>query len=471
MAGTSPLPALSHGEVRNVSEAAGSPSPEDPLAAVAGADDSAAPPAPAEVRGAAAALLEQAGAGHHTARARGAHPDQWGWDSCLVAIGLRHVAPDRAQTELEALLTGQWEDGRLPQLIFELGHEAEVAPGDAFWRSRGVPGSAALPTSGLVSPPVHAAAALLVHLADPGRSRERGFLPRLYPRLLAWHRYLATRRDHRGAGLASIVHPWESATVGSPLWDEAMADVPAAGPDLSAQDAVRIGAPEPGAPTELARELWLAGRYRDAGYDDEAAAAHPFAMEDPAFNALWAVSELALAEMAVELGRDPAPHRARATRITTALEGLYVPELGVYGAHDVVRERLVRRPTVTGLVPLLLPELGHADDLVATLRGPGFLGGGALVVPSYDLRAPDVDLTRSGRGPGWFTTNWFVVTGLHEHLEGPLADGVAEQLLALAVRHDFPEHVDPMTGDPHPVRGVSATAAVVLDLAAAPHRR
>ncbi|WP_226909759.1 MGH1-like glycoside hydrolase domain-containing protein [Georgenia ruanii] len=451
-----------------MSDAAVPPSPEEPLAA-ARADDPAAPPAPAAVRAAAAALLEENWAGHHTARARGAYPDQWGWDSALVAVGLRHVAPDRAQTELESLLAGQWEDGRLPQLVFEPGHEAEAAPGDAFWRSRGVPGSAELPTSGLVTPPVHAAAALLVHLAAPALSRERGFLPRAYPRLLAWHRYLAARRDHRGAGLASIVHPWESATAGSPLWDEALADVPAAGPGLPAPDAVRVGDPEPGTPTEVARALWLAGRYRDTGYDD--AAAHPFVVEDPAFNALWAVSELALAEMAVELGRDPAPHRALAGRITTALEGLYLPELGVYGAHDVARDRLVRRPTVNGLVPLLLPDLEHADDLVATVRGPGFLGGGALVVPSYDLRAPDVDLATSWRGPGWFTMNWLVVTGLHEHLEGPLADGVAEQLLALAVRHDFPEHVDPMTGDPHAVRGVSATAAVVLDLAAAPHPR
>ena len=63
-------------------------------------------------------------------------------------------------------------------------------------RISGAPAGVA--TSGLVQPPVHAWAALAVHRADPAESRRRGFLARAYPRLLAWHAYLRTRRDRGG---------------------------------------------------------------------------------------------------------------------------------------------------------------------------------------------------------------------------------------------------------------------------------
>ena len=44
----------------------------------------------------------------------------------------------------------------------------------------------------------------------------------LFPRLRAWHRYLASERDPDGSGLLVIYHPWESGTDNSPRWDTAL---------------------------------------------------------------------------------------------------------------------------------------------------------------------------------------------------------------------------------------------------------
>ena len=52
--------------------------------------------------------------------------------------------------------------------------------------------------AGLVQPPNHAWAVWKVHVADPVESRRRHFLERAYPRLVAWHEYLLTRRDRGG---------------------------------------------------------------------------------------------------------------------------------------------------------------------------------------------------------------------------------------------------------------------------------
>ena len=51
-----------------------------------------------------------------------------------------------------------------------------------------------------------------------GVAEAREFLGEVYPKLLAWHRYLATARDPEGSGLVTIYHPWESGTDNSPRW-------------------------------------------------------------------------------------------------------------------------------------------------------------------------------------------------------------------------------------------------------------
>ena len=45
-----------------------------------------------------------------------------------------------------------------------------------------------------------------------GVAETREFLGEVYPKLLAWHRYLATARDPEESGLVTIYHPWESGT-------------------------------------------------------------------------------------------------------------------------------------------------------------------------------------------------------------------------------------------------------------------
>ncbi|RPF27022.1 MGH1-like glycoside hydrolase domain-containing protein [Georgenia muralis] len=427
---------------------------------------SGAAPGPGGAAALAARQLSGSWTGTHTVPAAGLYPHQWSWDSAFIAVGLRHVAPDRAMTELETLLAAQWADGRVPQIVYDLARDDDYSPGAQFWRSRDLPGSPAAATAGFVQPPVHAWAALLVHRAAPELSRARGFLAGAYPRLVAWHEYLRTRRDRGGAGLAAVVHPWESGTDNSPLWDEALARVPdTPRTAIRRPDLAHAGPGERPGAKEYARYYWLAERYRDHRCDDRDQG-HPFVLEDPAFNALWARSELALAEMAGELRADPRPHLDRAGEIGGSLERLWDEELGLYVAHDVVADRPARRATVNGLVPLVLPDLPRARTLVETLRGPGFLGAGAVLVPSYDLRAPDADRALYWRGPAWFNMTWLVIDGLRRHGETALAAHLTGPFVDLAVRGGFPEYVDPVDGEPHGTRHFSWTAALTLDLAA-----
>jgi hypothetical protein len=80
-------------------------------------------------------------------------------------------------------------------------------------------------------------------------------------------------------------------------------------------------------------------RYRDHGYDDDwVRAKAEFLVVDPAFNALWAWSELALAEIARRLGRDEAaPGGSRADHRSNGGSVMERGSRAISGAGRAVR--------------------------------------------------------------------------------------------------------------------------------------
>ncbi|MFD5799423.1 hypothetical protein ACFWIO_39045 [Streptomyces diastatochromogenes] len=451
------------------------------------------PPADTSLHVRAARVLEANWTGHSTVPSLSLYPHQWSWDSAFIAIGLRHLSPLRAQTELETLLAAQWGDGRVPHIVFNPSVPLDAYfPSPDFWRSSTAGRAAGAPrtvqTSGIVQPPVHALAAWLVHCADPGLSRARGFLAGVYPRLAAWHRYLLHRRDLGGGGLVSVVHPWEQGMDNSPCWDAPLSRITPAPARSFRRADLDHGAAED-RPTDLdyGRYVRLATDYRDREYADGDG---EFAVEDPAFNALLIASEHALARIAGELGAPGTARHARAERLTAALvDRLWDPAEEMFFCRDVSgvragspgekggqpgtapggrpRGELIPERSVSGLIPLLLPTLPRdiAAALVRTTSGPHFgLGGTTRLVPSYDLLGEAFDPHRYWRGPAWFNTSWLLERGLRLHGERGRADARRRASLHTADASGFAEYVDPYTGEPCGALGFGWTAALALDL-------
>ena len=426
-----------------------------------------APAVGTDLGAAARAVLAANWRGRHTVPSARLYPHQWSWDSAFIAIGLARVDQQRAQLELATLFGAQWRDGRVPHIVFDPDTPADAYfPGPRFW----APGAPVLPrraTSGIVQPPVHARAAWEVYRRAGDRVAAADFLRRMYEPLCAWHDYLTTKRNLGGAGLASIVHPWESGTDNTPAWDSAVREACAAGATVPAAraDLRHVPATQRPGDADYAAYVDLAARYRDRGYSDgDLLPCHGFVVEDPLFNGVLAWSEEALARIAAVIGANSRWHSDRAVALGTAVaDRLFDPTLGLFVPRDVRTGRQIPVPAITGLTTLVSPGLPAAAvaRTIAHLTGPGFSGP---LLPTLDRTSPHYDPQRYWRGPSWANTTWLVIRGLRRHGEYATAEALCAGLLEAVRTEGFREYFDADTGAGAGATEFSWTAALVLDL-------
>jgi hypothetical protein len=425
---------------------------------------------------AALAVLRANDLGGCTKPAPRLYPHQWSLDSAFIAIGLARVDPDRALRELETLFAAQWADGRIPHIVFN-PDASDYFPGPDRWACASITNAdpRAPATSGLVHHPVQALAARSIYEAAPDPTPLLPRLRALYPRLLAWHRYLATARDPEASGLLTIYHPWEG-TDNAPRWDAPLANL-AVGevPPYIRHDLKHVADPsERPTQAEYDRYLWLVESLKAARYDDAAVyRAHPFLVKDVLFSAIFAAACQALGELADHLrapreGREELAGWAR--RSSAAVQGRWDEAEHLALDLDVRAGAPIRVRTCAGFAPLLVPDLDRAlaDRLVERLFGPEFAGAPGLafrVVPSTAPRSPGFRARAYWRGPSWPVINWLLGWGLAKQGYPDHAAALRESNLALLSQPDahFAEYFEPFTGRPLGSADQSWTAAVALD--------
>jgi hypothetical protein len=413
------------------------------------------------------------------------YPHQWSWDSAFIAIGLAHLDPSRALGELEHLFRAQWTDGRAPHIVFDPS-VPEYWPGPDLWGSREVSAAPrAVATSGLIQPPMHAIAVWrILEIARAERVSEaemRDLVARsraLYPKLLAWHRYLAERRDPERSGLITVYHPWEG-TDNTPRWDAALAMIEVGElPPYPRTDVSLVDSSERPTKAEYDRYLWLVGLLRAAKYDDELVRReHPFLIKDVQCSAIFVAANDALAQIA-ELVDAPAHERAAiaewSKRSAAGVRACWDHDLELALDFDLRAHRPIKCVTSAGLCPVLVPSLTRAEAcrFLDRIFGPDFAGAEGLAFPvvlSTGARTSEFRPRAYWRGPAWPVINWLLWCGLRAHGLETEAARLRRANLALLARPEarFSEYFEPFTAEPLGSPDQSWTAAVTLDWLAA----
>ena len=424
-------------------------------------------------------VLEQNDRGSYTVPAGDLYPHQWLWDSCFIAIGLRHLDVDRAMVELESLVKGQWANGMLPNIIFSNNrqHRREHNLWQS-WLSPHAPNG--LITSGVTQPPMLAEAVVRVgqKLKMPDR---RGWYKKMYPHLVKYHLWMYRERDLFGEGLISLVHPYESGTDNSPPW---IVEVRRhAWPwwlnliewlkldrlvNLVRRDTRRLPPGQRISNIEAIAYWALLRRLRSKAYDSKDILLNrpQIAIEDLIFNSIFIRANKHLRAIADVIGEPiPADITAKMEKTETALELLWDEKDGCYYSCSLVGRDLIREPTIASLLPLYSGCISEdrAKHLVGSLKKRRQFKS-SFPVPSVPLNSSYFNDLEYWQGPSWVNMNWLIIDGLRRYGFDEEAEKLKTQTIEMVKNKGCYEYFSPLTGEPAGAANFSWTAALTIDL-------
>ncbi len=432
---------------------------------------------PVDLLEGAKAVLEMNDQGTFTIPAEGLYPHQWLWDSCFIAIGLRHLDIDRAQTELLSLIRGQWANGMLPHMI--LG-ESHPHGRHSIWHSWLNPNSPdGVVTSGITQPPMLAEAVVQIgnKLKKPER---RSWYQTVYPTLLRHHQWLYKERDPHSEGLALQIHPWETGLDNTPPWMNeirehslplwiSLIEQAHLKPliNLLRRDTHHIPAEQRLDAIEALVLYSTQRRIRRKNYDINKILAHSlFAIEDLSFNCIFIRANSQLKEIAQTIGQKiPAELAQQMKKTEDALDSLWDPYTGQYYSRNFVTHRPLKEPSIATLMPLYAGSISHdrAKQLVKLLENQHMFGS-TFPVPSVPISSSWFKPTGYWQGPTWVNTNWLIIDGLNRYGFKDHAEALKESTLDMVRTAGFNEYFNPLTGEPAGAQNFSWTAALVVDL-------
>jgi len=424
------------------------------------------------------AVLDLNDQGAFTIPAEGLYPHQWLWDSCFIAIGLRHYNVERAQTELKSLLRGQWANGMLPHMI--------IADGDEHRRDRNIWRSHLSPlapdnvaTSGITQPPVLAEA--IVRIGEKLESVERHtWYQTMFPALLAYHDWLYTERDPHGEGLVLQIHPYETGLDNTPPWINQlrMHHKPWwAGVidtlrlewfiSLFRRDTKRVPPGERISNIEALIYYDVIRRLRRKLYNTDAILTRSlFAVEDITFNCILIRANHCLRKIAKSIKRNIPPELLdRMRKSEDVLDQLWDGYSGQYYSRNFVTHKLIKEPSIGTLMPLYAGTISkeRAEQLVKLLHNKHVFGA-TYPVPTVPLNSPWFKSSGYWQGPTWLNTNWLIIDGLKRYGYAQEAAIIAHKSLELVEKSGCYEYFSPIDGAPAGVKNFSWTAALTIDL-------
>ena len=405
-------------------------------------------------------ILRQNDLGGYTIPTKGLYPYQWNWDSVFVALGFATFDMDRAWEEIECLFEGQWADGMVPHILFRVD-DPGYFPGPDVWGTKTEP----FPTSGHSQPPV--AATVVRDLC------ERSFSPavqarakKLFPKLMAWHRWWSRYRDPEGHGTAAIIHPWESGRDNLPDWDEPLSHIDTAGVgSYTRKDTAHVDAEMRPRKQDYDRYLAILQVGKACGWDArEVVARSPFLVADPAITMILLRANRDLLALAGLLGLDDQRPEIEGwiSKQEDGLQTLWNPQIKAYVTRNL---RTGKLGSGVSSASFLAPYAGISDPSVITPLQAHFdriAGLVNYVLPSYEPDHPSFEHRRYWRGPVWAVVSYMVARGFKETGDLKRAEKIRQDTVRLITKSGFAEYFSPIDGSGAGGGSFSWTAAVWL---------
>ncbi len=416
--------------------------------------------------------------GRHTMPSSDMYPHQWLWDSCFIAIGLRHINMAQAQEEIISLFRGQWSNGMLPNIIFS--DEPAYDTDRRVWFSRVSPFAPDMvATSGITQPPMIAQAVFSIGQLL-SKTERRSWYKATLPAVIRYHTWLYDERDPHNEGLVLQIHPYETGLDNTPPWIVQLTEhhrpwwVSAVKKlhlehviNLVRRDTRAVPAEQRMTNMEALMYWDVIRRLKRKRYEiNKILHRSLFSIEDLTFNSIFIRANELLVVMAEEAGiilDDSLTARMAVSR--QALLQLWSSTDHTFYSRDFITHDLIPEPSIASLMPLYSGAVNKstAMELVAQLTDhKQFWLNHAI--PSVPMNSHFFNPVCYWQGPVWINTNWLIIDGLQRYGYTELAAQLRNATIKLVADNGPAEYFSPIDAAPLGNQSFSWSAALTLDL-------
>lgn len=420
------------------------------------------------------AVLKQNRVNGWTKPAPHLYPHQWLWDSCFIAIGLRHSDVKRAQSEVKNIFRGQWKNGMIPNIIY--GTEKHYK--DDIWHSnvsKNAPRH--LKTSGITQPPMIAEA--VVKIGEKlNKSDRKKWYKEVFSELVLYHEWMYRERDPHSEGLVVLVHPWECGLDNSPGWMSEMHlnDMPLWIKTIRTlkidslfnflrSDTKYLPANERIDTIDALGLYSIVRRLRRKRYETRLILRHAhLTIEDLAFNSILIRANTHLTHIAGEINTElPGWLWERMKKAPHALELLWNETTEQYSSRSFDTFELISEPSIMTFLPLYAGTISkkRAAYLVDLMKSKNWTTHFPL--PSVPKNSHFFHPIKYWQGPTWINTNWLICDGLERYGYINEAAYIKQKSLELIEKHGAYEYFSPLDGRPAGAKNFSWSAALAID--------
>jgi len=404
----------------------------------------------------------------------GLYPFQWHWDSGFIVIGYAHYDMNKAKREVESLLSGQWQNGFIPHIVFH-NHSDTYFPGPDYHRSDLHPASPKnIKTTGITQPPV--LGFVLKELYDIAEDKAEivEFITRNIDKVYKNHQHFYEYRDPYNEGLVYIYHNWESGTDNSPIWDEIWQTMDPPKYKYERKDTTHVDASQRPTNREYDCYLHLLEIAKAHNYSDEKIAElSPFLVQDPLFNAILIKSTESLIDLYNIIGNQTEKVEYLQKWLDKAKkrfeEKLYHEDSDSYVYYDLRNQKHIAHTTSSSFTPLFagIPTKERAEKLVRRLQAD-FGNEDFFLCASFDPTSSYYNPKKYWRGPIWVNLNWLIYRGLTRYGYIDLANRIKAETINFIDHHGFYEYFDARKTQfetaAYGGKNFSWSAALILDL-------
>lgn len=405
-------------------------------------------------------ILKKNDFGGYTVPTQGLYPFQWNWDSAITALGWIKFDEPRAWLELDMLISGQWDDGMIPHILFHRDSDSYF-PGPDVWGS-----DKKVKSTSISQPPVLTTIVKILCKEAKDSELKDQKLAAMLPNLIRYHLWWYRDRDPESTGLVASYHPWESGMDNSPAWDNALDAVPQVTWEYQRQDLNHIDASERPHKEQYDRYLYLVEFFKNNNFDSNKIYRDcPYKANDVSLIAILHRATLDLLDICAELdmtGDDINELRTRATLTENAISELWCKETNFFYSRDLITGSLCKVKTNAGFLPLFGQLASPEQAKCLANEAAEWMTASPYAIASTDPRENKYEPQRYWRGPVWLHINWMIALGLESYGFDNTANQVQQKTDVLFRQSKFFEYFNAQTGEGCGGGDFSWTAAIAM---------